>query len=156
MKLQVDDAAPDFTLSDQDNTEHTLSLYHGTWVLLYFYPKDDTPGCTTEACSVRDNLPHFEASQAVVLGISADTAQSHKKFAEKFELPFPLLADTDHAVCTAYGVWGEKMLFGRNIFGIQRTSFLIDPQGKIAKIYPKVDPEEHADDVLNDLKHLAS
>lgn len=156
MKLQVGDLAPDFNLNDQANTAHALANYRGQWVLVYFYPKDDTPGCTTEACTLRDNLPHFEASQAVVLGISADTVQSHKKFAEKFELRFPLLADTDHAVCTAYGVWGEKMLFGRNIFGIQRTSFLIDPQGKIAKIYLKVDPEEHAADVLNDLKHLAS
>ena len=144
--------APDFTLSDQDGKEHLLSDYAGKWVLLYFYPKDDTPGCTIEACTIRDQFKDFKKIGAVVLGVSADSAASHKKFATKFELPFILLADVNKEVVGKYGVFGEKKFMGRTYMGIMRTSFLIDPKGKIAKVYEKVKPELHATEVIADLK----
>ena len=146
--------APGFSLPDQDGTIRTLADYHGTWVLVYFYPKDDTPGCTKEACALRDADPDFSALDAVVLGISADSVKAHKKFVEKYSLPFALLADEDKTVVHAYGVWGRKKLMGREYDGIIRTSFLIDPEGKIAKIYEHVKPATHADEVLADLKEL--
>ena len=148
---QVGRLAPDFTLSDQSGTAHHLAAYRGQWVLVYFYPKDDTPGCTTEACGLRDRFTEFKKLKAVVLGISVDSVESHKQFADKFKLPFPLLADTQKTVVQAYGVWGERQYMGKTYLGISRTSFLIDPKGKIAKIYPKVKPEEHTDDILKDL-----
>lgn len=144
--------APDFMLLDQDGKEHALSSYRGKWVLVYFYPKDDTPGCTKEACAIRDADPDFSALDAVVLGISADSVKSHKKFAEKYGLAFPLLADESKKVVNAYGVWGLKKFMGREYEGIMRTSFLIGPDGKIAKVYEKVKPEQHAAEVLVDLK----
>ena len=143
--------APDFTLPDQTGRNHTLSDYRGQWVLLYFYPKDDTPGCTTEACSIRDNAPKFGKLKARVFGISIDSVESHARFAKKFELPFLLLADAEKKIVERYGVWGLKKFMGREYMGTQRMSFLIDPKGKIAKIYRNVKPAEHADEVLRDI-----
>ncbi len=146
--------APDFTLPDQDGKSHTLSDYRGKWVLIYFYPKDDTTGCTAQACAIRDAEPDFKKLKTVVFGISADSGKSHRKFADKYELPFTLLADEDKKVIKKYGVWGKKKFMGREYEGILRTSFLVDPDGKIAKVYEKVKPAEHADAVLTDLKAL--
>lgn len=144
--------APDFTLFDQDGSAHTLSAYQGKRVLLYFYPKDDTPGCTKEACMLRDALPDFTKLDAVVFGVSADSVKSHKKFAEKYGLPFTLLADEGKEVVNAYGVWGKKKMMGREYDGIFRTSFLIAPDGSILKVYENVKPELHAAQVLADLQ----
>ncbi|MBI3332795.1 MAG: peroxiredoxin [Candidatus Omnitrophica bacterium] len=134
--------APDFTLSDQEGKRHSLSEYKGRWVLLYFYPKDDTPGCTKEACGIRDQWKAFEKQKAQVFGLSADSVESHGKFSRKYKLPFTLLSDPDKKVLNAYGAWG-------------RNSFLIDPQGKVAKVYEKVKPDLHAQEVLADLKAFA-
>ena len=150
----VGSVAPDFTLADQDGVEHTLSSYQGAWVLIYFYPKDDTPGCTKQACALRDADPDFTKLDAVVLGISVDSVKSHKKFTEKYGLAFPLLADEDKKVVNRYGVWGVKKFMGREYQGIKRTSFLIDPNGKIAKVYENVKAVEHAPMVLADLAAL--
>lgn len=144
--------APEISLPDQEGKVHTLSMYRGKWVLVYFYPKDDTPGCTKEACAIRDADPDLRSLDAVVLGVSTDTVASHKKFAEKYQLPFPLLADVDRAVVDAYGVWGPKNFMGRDYEGILRTSFLIDPDGVVRKVYEQVKPEVHAAEVLADLK----
>jgi len=141
--------APDFTLPDQDGKMHNLSIYRGQWVLLYFYPKDDTPGCTKEACMIRDAFPHFENLNAVVLGVSVDSVASHKKFAEKHKLPFILLADEHKKVVNLYHVWATKQFMGREYDGTLRTSFLIDPEGKIAKVWVKVNPPESASEVLS-------
>lgn len=148
-------AAPTFTLLDQEGAPHTLTDYRGRFVLIYFYPKDDTPGCTKEACAIRDSFPNFGKLDAVVFGISPDSVAKHKKFAEKYSLPFTLLADEDKAVAKAYGVWGNKKFMGREYEGIMRTSFLIAPDGTVAKVYEKVKPELHAAEVLEDLKALA-
>ena len=156
MKLQVGTKALDFTLPDQNGESHTLSDYHGKWVLLYFYPKDDTPGCTKEACGVRDMFPKFKKMDAIVFGVSADSVVRHKKFAEKYKLPFTLLSDEDKKIINAYGVWAKKKFMGREYMGILRTSFLIDPKGKIAKIYEQVKPDAHAEEVLTDLQVLGS
>lgn len=147
--------APDFSLPDQEGKTHTLSDYRGKWVLLYFYPKDDTPGCTIEACTIRDQFKDFNAIGAVVLGVSTDSVESHKKFAEKFELPFTLLADAHKEVVGRYGVFGEKKFMGKTYMGTKRTSVLIDPHGKIAKVYENVKPEIHAGEVIADLRSLA-
>lgn len=154
MKLKHNDNAPSFTLLDQNEQEHSLKDYKGKWVLVYFYPKDDTPGCTKEACGIRDNYSTFKKTKITVIGISKDSAGKHKKFADKYDLPFTLLADTDTTVCQAYGVWGKKKFMGREYMGINRMSFLIDPKGKIAKIYEKVKPEEHAEEILKDFKEI--
>lgn len=154
MQLSLKALAPDFTLLDSEGKSHTLSDYRGHYVLIYFYPKDDTPGCTTEACSFRDNLPHFEKSGLTVLGISPDSVKSHKKFADKYKLPFTILSDEDKAVVKAYNVWGRKKFMGREYDGVFRTSFLIDQEGKIAKIYESVKPADHADEVLKDVNEL--
>lgn len=140
--------APDFDLQDQNGNTHKLSDYKGKRVVLYFYPKDDTPGCTTEACSFRDNFIDYKNAGITVIGISKDTVKSHAKFAEKFDLPFPLLADPDHQVCELYGVWGEKTFMGKKSMGINRTTFLIDEDGRVKEIMPKVNPKGHAEDVL--------
>ena len=153
--IKLGNKAPAFTLPDQDGVVHALKDYKGQWVLVYFYPKDDTPGCTKEACALRDEFPTFGKLKAKVFGVSADSVASHKKFATKYKLPFTLLADTEKDMCTAYGVWGEKKFMGRTYMGIARTSFLIDPDGKIAKIYEKVNPLTHADQVLADLSSFA-
>ena len=141
-------AAHEFTLPDQDGKTHSLADYKGKWVLLYFYPKDDTPGCTKEACMIRDAFPDFGKLGIAVLGVSIDPPASHKKFAEKHALPFTLLADTEKKAVHAYGVWGKKKFMGREYEGTLRTSFLIDPEGKVAKVYEDVKPETHADEVL--------
>ncbi|MCI0533310.1 thioredoxin-dependent thiol peroxidase [bacterium] len=149
--MKLGDKAIDFKLSDQDGKMHSLSDHKGEWLLLYFYPRDLTPGCTVEACALRDNWSEFGKRGAAVLGVSADTAESHKKFADKHDLPFPLLADTEKKLIKAYGVWGKKKFMGREYMGINRMSFLIDPKGKIAKIYKTVKPAMHAEEVLADV-----
>ncbi len=153
-KLKIGDRAPEFSLSDQEGSKRNLRDYRSQWLLLYFYPKDDTSGCTKEACAVRDNFPDFQMLKLQVLGISGDSIESHKKFAAKYRLPFPLLSDEKKETVTRYGVWGKKKFMGRQYMGIFRTSFLIDPQGKIAKIYLNVKPESHIQEVLEDLKEL--
>lgn len=152
MNLKVGSSAPDFELPDQDGKNRKLSDYLGQKVLIYFYPRDFTPGCTTEACSLRDSFPNFRSLKAEVLGISKDDVKSHKKFADKFNLPFTLLADVDHEVMEKYQVWQQKQFMGRTFMGTVRSSFLIDQKGKIEKIYAKVKPPTHAQEVLADLK----
>lgn len=152
--LKVGDKAPDFSLPDQNEKIHCLSDYLGEYVLLYFYPKDDTPGCTTEACSVRDNLADFNKLNCKVFGISTDNVSSHKKFATKHELSFPLLADEHKKVVKQYEVLAEKSFFGRKLTGVQRSSYLISPEGKIIKIYEKVEPSKHIAEVLLDLNNF--
>ena len=153
-KLSIGDNAPDFTLPDQDGELHTLSRYRGRWVLLYFYPKDDTPGCTKEACSIRDRFPDFKKCKITALGVSIDSVKSHKNFAGKYALPFTLLSDEDKKIVRRYGVWAEKKIMGRVYMGTARTSFLIDPRGKIVKIYKKVQPEVHGEEVVRDVKAM--
>lgn len=155
MLPKIGTKAKNFTLSDQAGESHTLKSYLGKWVVLYFYPKDDTPGCTVEACQFRDNFPKFKRSQAIVLGVSADTVKKHAKFVTKYELPFTLLADEEKKVVELYGVWAKKKFMGREYMGIMRTSFLIDPIGKIAKVYENVKPDGHAEAVLKDMKELS-
>ncbi|HUK37346.1 MAG TPA: thioredoxin-dependent thiol peroxidase [Vicinamibacterales bacterium] len=140
--------APAFTLNDQNGTPHRLAEYAGRPVILYFYPKDDTPGCTKESCDFRDNLPKFKKSEAAVLGVSILDEASKKKFADKFDLNFPLLADSDHAVAEKYGVWQQKSLYGRKFMGIVRTTYLIGPDGKVAKRWDNVKIDGHAEEVL--------
>lgn len=151
---EVGEDAPEFTLEDQGGVERSLEDYRGSWVLLYFYPKDDTAGCTKEACALRDDFPAFESLDAVVLGVSTDSVASHHKFREKYSLPFTLLADVDKKVVEAYGVWQKKKFMGKEYMGTVRTSFLIDPEGVIEKVYKNVKPETHAQDVLKDLQEL--
>ncbi|HUY62425.1 MAG TPA: thioredoxin-dependent thiol peroxidase [Candidatus Paceibacterota bacterium] len=148
-------AAPDFTLPDQDGTAHALSEYRGKPVLLYFYPKDDTPGCTVEACALRDQFASFSTIGAVVLGVSTDSVASHKKFAATYALPFTLLADEHKEVVGRYGVFGERKFMGRAYMGTSRTSFLIGADGTILKVYERVKPEKHAAEVVADLRALA-
>jgi peroxiredoxin Q/BCP len=155
MALNEYDPAPDFELPDQDGRTVRLSDFKGRWVLVYFYPKDDTPGCTKEACSIQEKLPRFDKSELVVLGISPDSVASHKKFADKFRLSFRLLADEERKVVQRYGVWGSKTFMGKDYMGVTRSSVLVDDKGRVAKIYPKVDPEVHAEEVLKDLETLA-
>lgn len=143
--------APLFTLPDQDGKMHSLADYRGSWVILYFYPKDDTPGCITEACSFREHMPIFTKIKAHIFGISVDSVKSHKKFVEKYTLPFTLLSDESKEVVNQYGVWAKKRLMGREYDGVLRTTFLIDPQGNIAKIHENVKPFGHAEELLADL-----
>ncbi len=140
--------APDFTLPTDTGDTLTLSSLRGQWVVLFAYPKDDTSGCTVEACEFRDALPRFDASKAVILGISPDSVKSHVKFKEKFELPYTLLSDEEKTVLQAYDVWKEKSMYGRKYMGVERTTFLIDPEGLIAKLFTKVKPAGHADEVM--------
>ncbi|MDO8504087.1 MAG: thioredoxin-dependent thiol peroxidase [bacterium] len=151
MQMKPGQEALDFTLPDQNGKLRTLSEYTGSWVLLYFYPKDDTPGCTKEACVIRDSFAEFKKTGVEVLGVSVDSIASHKKFEEKYGLPFILLADENKEVVKKYGVWAPKKFMGREYFGTHRTSFLINPKGKIAKVYKNVKPEVHAKEVLEDL-----
>jgi thioredoxin-dependent peroxiredoxin len=141
-------SAPDFTLTSDAGTDVTLSELRGKPVVLYFYPRDDTPGCTTQACGIRDVYDEFERAGAVVLGVSPDTERSHVKFKQKYGLPFALLADPDHVVAERYGVWGEKIYRGRKYLGVNRSTFVIDEAGIVKKVFPKVQPATHADDVL--------
>ena len=142
------DQAPDFTLQSDAGTDVTLSSLRGHPVVLYFYPKDDTPGCTTQACGIRDAWAEFERAGAVVLGVSPDGERPHAKFRDKYDLPFTLLADTDHSVAEKYGVWREKSYLGKTYFGVNRSTFVIDEDGKIKKVFEKVKPATHAVDVL--------
>ena len=154
MALEVGDIAPDFSLKDGDGNTVTLDDLKGQWVVLFFYPKDNTPGCTKEACGFRDQYVSFQADETVVLGVSLNDAKSHAKFSTKYELPFPLLCDCDAAVSTAYESYGLKKFMGKEYEGIYRQTFIIDPDGRLAKIYRKVKPEPHAEQVLADLKVL--
>ena len=142
------DQAPNFTLHSDAGTDVTLSSLRGRPVVLYFYPKDDTPGCTTQACGIRDAYGEFERAGAVVLGISPDDERSHTKFKDKYGLPFALLADTDHAVAEQYGVWGEKSYAGKKYMGVKRSTFVIGADGNVARVMHDVKPATHADDVL--------
>jgi peroxiredoxin Q/BCP len=146
--LDVGEQAPDFTLPDQDGRDVSLAGLRGRTVVLYFYPKADTPGCTTQACGVRDHLPAYEESGAVVIGVSPDPVKAVKKFHDGQGLNFTLLADEDHAVCDAYGVWGEKSMYGRTYMGAMRSTFIIDADGRIAHVIEKVSPKTHDDEVL--------
>lgn len=154
MTIKLNQKAPEIKLPDQDGKTHKLSDYKGQWVLIYFYPKDDTSGCTTEACGLRDSFPKFGKLKAKIFGISIDSVASHKKFAIKYKLPFTLLADEAKTIVEKYGVWQEKSMYGRKYMGTVRNSYLVDPNGKIVRIYEKVKPAEHADQVLADLKEL--
>ncbi|HEY9166783.1 MAG TPA: thioredoxin-dependent thiol peroxidase [Candidatus Kryptonia bacterium] len=149
--LKVGAKAPAFTLKNDGGETVKLADYKGKKVVLYFYPKDDTPGCTKEACSFRDGFSEIKKKGAVVFGVSADSVESHGKFKQKFNLNFPLLSDTDKKVINAYGVWKEKSLYGRKFMGIERTTFVIDEDGKIKKIFPKVKVDGHYDEVLAEL-----
>lgn len=151
-QVAVGDTAPEFELSDQDGQLHSLEDYRDQWVVLYFYPKDETPGCTTEACEFRDNIFAFRKINAQILGVSLDDVESHEKFAEKYSLPFPLLADTEGKAAEAYGV--KTKMFGMTV--AKRQTFLVGPDGKIARHYAKVTPEGHSQQVLVDLKELGA
>jgi thioredoxin-dependent peroxiredoxin len=146
--LKENDVAPEFTLPDQDGNSVTLSELRGQKVVLYFYPKDDTPGCTTQACDLRDNVATFNARGAVILGVSPDSPAEHRKFRDKYGLNFTLLADEEHSVAEQYGVWVEKSMYGRKFWGNERTTFVIGEDGRILKVMPKVKPAAHAGDVL--------
>ena len=153
--LEVGDIAPPFELKDGQGHTVRLEDFRGETVVVYLYPKDDTPGCTKEACAFRDERATFAKAGAVVLGVSADTEASHRKFSDKYGLTFPLLSDPDHAVCQAYGVYGKKSMYGRTYFGIVRTTFVIDPRGRIAAVFPRVKVDGHADEVLAAIRAAA-
>jgi len=155
MQLSAGVEAPDFNLADHNETMHKLSDCRGKPVVLYFYPKDDTPGCTKEACGFRDDYDVYEQSGVVILGISPDSPKKHAKFKEKYNLPFTLLADEDHQVCDLYGTWGLKKSRGREYEGVLRTTFLIDAQGRIVKIFKNVKPEGHSAEILDALKTVS-
>jgi peroxiredoxin Q/BCP len=148
LKLKEGDIAPEFSAAANGGGKVSLADLRGKNVVLYFYPRDDTPGCTKEACAFRDHFAEFKKAGAVVLGVSTDPVKSHDKFAAKFTLPFTLLADEDKTIVQAYGVWGEKTFMGRKYQGTHRVTFLIGPDGRIKKIWPKVKPDEHAEEVL--------
>lgn len=150
--LKVGDPAPSFTLKDQDARAVSLQEYRGKWLILYFYPKDDTPGCTAEACSFSDDIDVLRSIGAEVVGISKDSVASHQMFTDRYSLPFTLLSDTDSKVIRAYGARKKKALFGRSYWGTARVTYLIDPQGLIAKVYPHVKPATHAEELIRDLK----
>lgn len=148
--------ATNFELPDQDGKVHSLADYAGSWLVIYFYPKDDTPGCTQEACDFRDAYSVLLDKGVKILGISKDTVRSHKRFAEKFTLPFPILSDPEHSIIEAFGAWGEKKFMGRTFDGIHRKTFIIDPHGEIVKTYETVKPAEHVQEVLQDIQELQS
>ena len=152
MPVEEGRPAPDFTLTSDSGETVSLSSLKGSPVVLYFYPKDDTPGCTAQACGIRVAYGEFEDAGAIVLGVSPDGEASHAKFKEKYELPFTLLADADHAVADAYGVWGEKTFAGKTYMGVERSTFVIDSDGNVGRILRKVKPDEHADQVLDALR----
>jgi peroxiredoxin Q/BCP len=152
--LEIGQPAPDFALPDQRGQTITLSKLRGSPVVLYFYPRDNTPGCTKEACAFRDARTDYEKASAKVIGVSPDTVQSHQKFVEKFALPFTLVADPDHKVCELYGVWKEKNMYGKKSIGVVRSTFVIDAKGVIRKIYPRVKVDGHSDEVLEAIKAL--
>jgi peroxiredoxin Q/BCP len=150
------DPAPDFTLPDQDGKEVSLAGLKGETVVLYFYPRADTPGCTTQACGIRDRRAEYKRAGVRVIGVSPDPVEAVKKFADKFDLDFTLLADADHAVAERYGTWVEKSMYGKKYMGVQRATFIIDAKGKIAKAFPKVSPKTHDDTVLKALAELVT
>ena len=152
MVLEENTKAPDFSLPDENGIERNLRDYLGKTVLLYFYPKDDTPGCTTEACSFRDDYSEYEKAGIIIIGVSPDSSEKHKKFKEKHNLPFILLADENHQICEIYGVWGKKKFMGKEYDGVFRTTFLIDAKGMIKRVYKNVKPAEHSSQVLLDIK----
>lgn len=154
--LQPGDKAPDFELPDQNGDLVKLSGLKGQAVVLYFYPRADTPGCTTQACGVRDRGGEYAAAGARVIGVSPDEVGALEKFAGKYDLDFTLLADADHAVAEAYGAWGEKSMYGKKYMGVIRSTFIVDPKGKVARVFPKVSPKKHDDLVLKALGELAA
>jgi thioredoxin-dependent peroxiredoxin len=154
--LETGAVAPDFTLPDQDGEQVSLSSLLGETIVLYFYPRADTPGCTAQACSVRDRSAEYKAANARVIGVSPDPVEAVAKFAGKFDLDFTLLADADHAVADTYGAWVEKSMYGKKYMGVQRATFIISADGKIAKVFPKVSPKKHDDVVLKALAELAA
>ena len=152
--LKENDKAPQFNVPDQNGNDISLSDFKGKWIILYFYPKDMTPGCTTEACNFRDEYSVFQQKGIVVLGVSKDSVSKHKKFEGKYDLPFPLLSDENSTICEDYGVWQEKSMYGKKFMGITRSTFIINPDGLIAKVYPKVNVKEHVAEILADLENL--
>ncbi len=154
MAISAGIPAPDFVLPDHNGVPCKLSGFQGTPVVLYFYPKDDTPGCTTEACSFRNDYAEYQKAGVVVLGVSPDSPKKHTKFREKYSLPFVLLADEEHAVCQLYGVWGLKKFMGREYEGVFRTTFIIDADGMIIKVFENVKPEGHSAEILSLLKGM--
>jgi thioredoxin-dependent peroxiredoxin len=154
--IEVGDKAPDFTLPDQDGEPVSLSDYAGRTLVLYFYPKANTPGCTTQACGIRDRAAEYDAAGAAVVGISPDPVEEIKKFHSGQSLNFTLLADADHAVCEAYGVWGEKTMYGKTYMGAIRATFIVDGSGVVAHVIPKASPKTHDDEVLAALAQLAA
>ena len=148
MKIESGVPAPEFSLPDENDKVHNLQDYRGQTVLLYFYPKDDTPGCTTEACNFRDDYSAYQEAGVVILGVSPDAPDKHTKFKAKYELPFTLLSDTDHQVCELYGVWGPKKFMGREYEGVHRTTFLIGADGLIQQVFEKVKPAKHSAEIL--------
>lgn len=156
MKLTEGKQAPDFSLPDESGKTHKLSDYRGKTVILYFYPADDTPGCTAEACDLRDDYHKYQKAGAVILGVSPDDEASHEAFKKKYKLPFTLLADKGHRVCDLYGVWDQKSMFGKKYFGVVRSTFVIDAEGKIAKVFEKVKAKENNEKVLTALGDLTA
>ena len=154
MPINTGIPAPEISLPDENGTIRSLSDYLGRVVVLYFYPKDDTPGCTKEACNFRDDYSVYEEANVIILGVSPDNSKSHTKFKEKYDLPFPLLADEGHKVCDLYGVWGPKKFMGREYEGVHRTTFLIDKEGMIARVFEKVKPADHSTEILKAIKNL--
>ena len=152
--LETGQSVPQFSLPDQNGKIHNINDYKDQWVILYFYPKDLTPGCTTEACNFQEALPDFNAIDAVIFGISKDSPEQHKKFVSKYNLQFNLLSDEHSDVCEKFGVWQKKSNYGKEYMGIVRSTFLVNPEGKIARVYPKVNVKEHHQEILNDLKTL--
>jgi len=150
--IQIDEQAPDFSLPDQKGTTHTLSSYKGSWIVVYFYPKDNTPGCTTEACSFRDAASVYDKNNVIVLGISKDSVASHTKFSHQYHLPFPILSDPEHRVIEKYQAWAPKKFMGKEFLGILRKTILIDPKGNVRKIYDHVDVQTHADQIIADIQ----
>jgi len=154
MRLEVGETAPAFELPDQNGKTHMLSDYRGKWVVLYFYPKDMTPGCTIEACNFRDSFSAFSDLDVIILGVSKDSIVTHAEFSKMYELPFPILSDLNSTVCEEYGVWQERSTNGKKFMGINRATFIIDPKGKIAKIYDKVDVKEHSQELLDEIRNM--
>lgn len=152
MVIEVNTPAPAFSLPDENGQNHNLQDYSGQTILLYFYPKDDTPGCTTEACNFRDDYSAYQEAGVVILGVSPDSPGKHTKFKAKYDLPFTLLADTDHQVCEKYGVWGPKKFMGREYDGVHRTTFLIGTDGVIQRVFEKVKPANHSEEILEILR----
>jgi peroxiredoxin Q/BCP len=152
--LKAQDTAPTFRLPDETGAERSLDEFLGSWLIIYFYPKDDTPGCTKEACTIAEVYDEFQRTNAIVLGVSKDSPASHQRFKQKHQLPFTLLADESTDMTQAYGAWQEKSMYGRKYMGTARVTYIIDPDGKVAKVYPKVTPASHAGELLRDLKVL--